>query len=118
MIVENLFNLAMKHYDNPSCKTIEEFDADYQKFILIKKLLNKKIQNPRLVLNHIITLFNVFEKEACVRILFQKIDSSRWSDLKTYLVYLNYMVESIPEIGLYDYNIPLNQYIVDELRKI
>lgn len=117
-MIENFLHYAMNHYDNPSCKTIEEFNEDYQRITLIKKLLGKENQNIKLVLNHLVILFNVFHPEACIKMLFQKIEKEKWVDLKTYLVFLNFMPETIPGEGIKSTSLPLNPTIIEELRKI
>lgn len=117
-ILDNYFQYGMKHYDNPSCKTLEEFNEDLQRVISIKKLLNKEECNVRLVLNHIVTMTNVFDRYASAVMLFHKIDSRNWSKLKTYLVYLNLMPDSIAELGIRSSDIPLDQQIVDDLRQL
>ena len=116
--MENLLQFAMNNYDNPGCKTIEEFTEDYQKFTLIKKMLKKDNQNIKLVLNHLVILFNVFKSEACIKLLFEKIEKEKWEDLKTYLVFLNYMPDVVPTDGTRSSSIMLNQQIIDELRRI
>jgi hypothetical protein len=108
----------MHGYDNPQCKSLTEFEEDLQKFVSIKKALNKEDHNPRMVLNYIITLFNVFEWDVCVKLLFMRIDKEKWPELKTYLVFLNFMAEEIIDLDVKSVNIPLNQRIVDELRKL
>ena len=117
-IRENFFAYCQKHYDNPHCKTIEEFNEDLQRFIYIKKLMNRDECNPRLVLNHIIVLYNVFERHACTVMLFYKLEKEYWVRLKTYLVYLNLMEETIPELGIVSSDIGLDQKIIEDLRQL
>ena len=50
------------------------------------------------------------------RILFFKVDEELYSELKTFLVYLKYLPESIPETKLEE--IPLDNKIVSILREI
>ena len=38
---DNFLLYAAKHYDNPQCETIEEFNNDLKRINYIKKLLNK-----------------------------------------------------------------------------
>ena len=44
-------------------------------------------------MNHIIVLSNVISPEAVKVLLFFKIGQEHWSVLKTFLVFLNYMIE-------------------------
>lgn len=113
---ENYILFASKHYKNTQCTSIEEFEEDLNKIKYIKRLLRRYLVNNnlqhRLILNHMIILFNVFDIEAARRMLFFKLDTKYWSAIKTFLVYLNYM----PENEKID--IPLDMEIVAALRKL
>lgn len=52
----------------------------------------------RLLLNHIIILQNIFGAEVCTRMLFYKIPKDLHSMLKSFLQYLQYIPEEIPEV--------------------
>ena len=95
---------AMKEYDNPFCKGLAEFNEDINRIKYVKRLLNrydkKKILKERLILNHIITLQNLFGAEATTRILFYKLNRELHPYLKSFLEYLNYLPQQIPEIDL------------------
>lgn len=117
-IRDNFFAYAQKYYDNPQCKTIEEFNEDMQRFIYIKKLMNRRDCNPRLILNHIVVLFNVFDRYACAVMLFHKLEEEYWVQIKTYLTYLDLMPEQIPELGIVSSDISLDKRIVENLRQL
>ena len=57
---DNFMMYAIKNYDNPSCKGMDEFLDDLKRFKYIKRLLRKhnvgKELKERLILNHIIVL--------------------------------------------------------------
>ena len=117
----NFLIYAMHHYDNPQCHSLEEFEEDLKKFVYLKKLLSRyKKDNElreRLILNHIIVLYNVFG-DAATNMMFYKIDKSCWDTLITFLVYLERMPEELSE-----YSVKLSDYMLDEqvissLRKI
>ena len=62
---EDVFTLfAARHYYNPTCIDAEEFHEDLKRFKHLKRLLNryidKKTLNERLIMNHMIVIFNVF----------------------------------------------------------
>ena len=119
---ENNFLLyAMHHYDNPQCHSIDEFEEDLKKFLYLKKLFSRyKKDNElreRLILNHIIVLYNVFG-EATTNMLFYKIDQEYWATLTTFLVYLERMPESLPEHSIKLSDIALDEVIIQALRKI
>jgi hypothetical protein len=112
---------AMKHYDNPQCQTVEEFDQDLKKFLYLKKLLSRYSRDnelkERLILNHIIIIYNLFN-EAATNMLFFKIDEEYWPMLITFLTYLERMPETVPNYSIVASEIPLDQNIIDRLRKI
>ena len=117
---ENYVLFAMRHYDNPQCENIEEFNDDLNRTKYLKRLFKKYevsgILKERLILNHIIIFYNVFGIEAASRILFFKIEEEYHPLLKTCLVYLSYLPEEIPEADLI--GIPLNQEVIKILRAI
>jgi hypothetical protein len=122
---ENFIMYAMKYYDNPSCKGMAEFLDDIKRFKYIKRLLGKytsgKELKERLIINHMIVLNNLFGVEATTKMLFFKIDKKFWPQLKTFLVFLNYMPEKIilnKGVAIIESEIPLDDKIVEILRKV
>ncbi len=123
---KNFLLYAMKHYNNPQCVEVEEFNDDLRKIKYIKRLFNQyNVENKlkeRLLLNHIIVFYNVFPVEAATRILFFKLDKVFWPMLKTFLIYLSYMpedkLESINGEVINTSDIPMDQGIIDRLREI
>jgi len=95
---DNFMLYAMKAYDKPNA-VISEFEEDLKRIKYVKRLIKRYKATgelkERLILNHIIILSNVFGIEATVRMLFYKIDSSDYSILKTFLLFLNYMPRHI-----------------------
>ena len=118
---ENFLLHAMHHYDNPQCTSLIEFEEDLKRFLYLKKLLYRYKTNnelrERLILNHIIVLYNVFG-DVATYMLFSKIDEDCWDTLTTFLVYLQRMPEAIPELDIKLSNIILDETIIDVLRKI
>jgi len=115
---ECLYDYAIQFYRDRHIKTIEEFNNDLQKFIHVKKLLNRDVVAPRLVLNHIITLYNSFYPEGCTNILFFRVDRSKWAEIKTFLVFLNFMPDYLTEHDISNHDIPFSQHIIEALREI
>jgi hypothetical protein len=111
----------MHHYDNPQCHSLQEFEEDIKKFLYLKKLLSRYKNydelRERLILNHIIVLYNIFGDSA-TRMLFHKIDKSCWDVLVTFLVYLDRMPAELPEYGIILSDIVLDETIISTLRKI
>jgi hypothetical protein len=117
----NFLVFAMHHYDNPQCHSLQEFEEDLKKFLYLKKLISRYKNNgelrERLILNHIIVLYNIFG-ESATQMLFYKIDESCWDSLITFLVYLDRMPETIPELNIVLSDIVLDETIISTLRKI
>jgi hypothetical protein len=117
----NFLIFAMHHYDNPQCHSLQEFEEDLKKFLYLKKLISRYKNNgelrERLILNHIIVLYNIFG-ESATQMLFYKIDESCWDSLITFLVYLDRMPETIPEFNIILSDIVLDETIISTLRKI
>ena len=93
---DNFLLFAIKHYENPTTSTKEEFDEDLRRFKHVKRWLGKyhnsgKI-NSHLLLNHILIIFNCWG-DAALPMFFHKIECEYWSYLKSFLIYL----DRIPE---------------------
>lgn len=112
---------AMHHYDNPQCSTVTEFEEDLKKFLYLKKLFTRYKKNDelkeRLILNHLIVLFNLFGDSA-VSMLFYKIEKEDWHVLATFLHYIQRMPEFVPETNVRASDMSLDERVVNELRKI
>ena len=68
------------------------------------------ILKERLIINHLVTFYNVFENHAATRILFYKVEKEYHPVLKTFLVFLNRIpIEQYVEIGL-------DESIIEKLR--
>lgn len=112
---DNFILYAMHHYDNPQCHSIEEFEEDLKRFLYLKKLFSRYIKDgelkERLILNHIIVLYNLFG-DATTDMLYHKMEKEYWSVLTTFLVYIN----RLPEEKMSD--IAIDNNVVSILRKI
>ena len=98
-LTEKNFTLyAAKYYDNPHCYDEVEFEEDLKRFQYLKRLFNKYRDTgeikERLVLNHLIILFNVFPPPACTNMLFIKL-RGYYEILKPFLIFLNQMPEKV-----------------------
>lgn len=113
----NFLLVAMHHYQNPSCVSIEEFQEDLKRITYIKKLLIKPEKNVRLLLNHIIIFFNVFG-DVGLYLLLHKVDRDLWGSLVTFLLYIDRMPEVVPEVNLRLSDVKLNTGVITELRKL
>jgi len=113
---DNFVLFASRHYDNPQCMSVEEFHHDLNRFKYLKRLLRRYTQNDdlqeRLILNHIVVLYNVFGIAPTNKMMFYRMEQEYWSAVKTFLIFLNYLRED----ELVD--IPLDQTIVERLRNL
>jgi len=118
---ENYLMYALLHYDNPHCVDIKEYFEDVRKLKYIKRLFNRykedDVMKERLILNHLISFYNVFDNEAATRLLFFRVGEEYHSLLKTFLVFLNRMPEKIND-NLYSSDIQLDEKITEILRKV
>jgi hypothetical protein len=122
---DNFTMYAVKNYDNPSCNGMDEFLDDLKRFKYIKRLLRKhnvgKELKERLILNHIIVLGNLFGIEATTKMLFFKLEEKFWPQIKTFLVFLNYMPMKVivsEGIEILDNDIPIDETILENLKNI
>lgn len=107
---------AAQHYNNPECLDVEEFNQDVNRFKYIKRLLKRyeltgDLQE-RLILNHLIVLFNVFGIDAGNRMIWYKVNEEHWHYIKPFLVYLHYLPEDMKV------DIVMDPHIVEVLREI
>lgn len=113
---ENLLIYAAKHYHNPKFIDAEEFQEDLKRFKYIKRLLNRYHEtgqlSERLILNHLIVVFNVFGIEAGLKILELKMEPKYWPQLKPFLIFLRYIRNDQYT------NISMDRKVVDALREI
>jgi|TARA_B100001939_G_C16938689_1_gene617300 hypothetical protein len=113
---KNFRMFATQHYNNPECTDVEEFKQDLSRFKYLKRLLTRyeltgELQE-RLILNHLIVLYNVFGIKACNKMIWFKIEENHYHYIKPFLVYLHYL----PEDEKVD--VGMDPYIVDVLRKL
>jgi len=122
----NFLLYAAKHYDNPSCFDTLEFYEDLNRFKYLKRLFSRYEETgelkERLILNHIIVVYNLFGVEASTRMLFLKL-KDYYQFLKPFLVFLNYCPDKVVGIGIDNCtivtsNIQMDSKIVEALRKI
>lgn len=123
---ENFSLYAARYYDNPSCATQADFREDLNRIKFILKMFKRYERdgniNERLVLNHLILLYNVFERDACTRMLVLKLENHLHM-LKPFLVLLNYWPEVITNVRyegriIFSSDVPMDFALVEKLRKI
>lgn len=120
----NFLLYAVKAYTSPHC-IMSEFEGDLKRTKYLKRLFRRyklsRDLKERLILNHIILLYNVFGAEPATRILFYRVNESDFDVLKTFLIYLNYMPEKVKGINGRDIissDILLDMAVADILRNL
>ena len=121
---ENFTLFAAKYYENPHCTDLLEFHDDLKRIRYLKRLFKKYEQTgdlkERLILNHLLVLYNVFEHRAMTRILVFKLEK-QLEYLKPFLIFLNYWRTDIGNVNgkqIVDTDISLDDNIVKKLRII
>ena len=122
---DNFLFYCAKYYDNPQCHSTEEFIEDLKRIKYIKKLITRYIDSgelkDRLILNHLIILYNVFGAEHMARILYLKM-RVQFKYIKPFLILLGVLPEKIynikEEAVINTESIPMDGVIVQALRKV
>ena len=119
---DNFLLYAAKYYDTKRATGLEEFHDDLKRIQYIKRLLKRYEDSGdlkiRLILNHLIVLYNCFGS-AATPMIFMKL-SEYHSLLKPFVLFLNFMPERIEydQEQIVSSNIPMDATIIGELRKI
>lgn len=119
----------MKSYDNPSCRTIDQFKEDMDIFGSLNKICIKNDpENTVKLLNVIVMLLNVFHNEDAVKMMFYRTNEEHWWKLKTVLTFLNVMPSNViytkevkskfEGINIIDSEIPICPNMIETLRNI
>lgn len=122
----NFLLYAAANYQNLQCYDSEEFFDDLKRYKYLKRLFSryheKRELKERLILNHLITLYNVFEHSANTRMLFCRTDKEHWYILKTFLLYLEYIPTVVVGIQAHGNiktdDIPIDIHIAKVLREL
>lgn len=120
---ENFLLYAAEAYETPQ-NVLAELPDDLKHFKYIKRLFRKYRATgeltERLILNHLIVLYNVFNNHA-TRMLFLRVDPADYSCLKTFLLFLARlptMVYGVNGMNIDTRAIGIDAKIVNILRNI
>jgi len=121
----NFMMFAIKHYNSPSCTGEAEFREDLARIRSIGRSFSryKKVGkiNERLVLNHLIVLYNVFEPQAMTKMLAFKL-KDYLEYLKPFLMLISMWPERIEGVGgdntIVGSDIFMDSKLVEKLREI
>jgi hypothetical protein len=115
---DNFLIFAIKNYENPQAVTKDDFQKDLNHFKYIKRLLKKYKKTgdlkTHLLINHFIVLYNIFG-EATTPMLFFKLEKEMWSQVKTFILFLNRLPQ-FPKTYIHD--IPIDVNCLEQLQKI
>jgi hypothetical protein len=118
---DNFVLTAAKHYDCVFLNT-DEFQEDIKRIAYIKRLFNSYRKTgdlkERLILNHLIVIYNVFGLFATKMLFFKLDDYDQY--LKTFLTFLSYMPDHVSGIGreISSKEIPLHDDIWRKLHNL
>ena len=106
---------AAKFYDNPYCFSEDEFKSDLGKIGTIKRMIswinNGDNINVKLLVNNVISYYNVFDHHAASAMLELKMDSTHYPKMNAILYYL-----SLPMIDDKEYDIIFHRRIANEFK--
>lgn len=124
-LTEQNFSLfAAQNYNNPSCMDVLEFQEDLNRIKYLKRLFKRYNEKgdlkERLIINHLVVIYNVFERDAATKMLVLKLDGYL-QYLKPFLVMMGYWprtIDGINGINIDGEGVPLDAKIVDILGRI
>lgn len=124
-LTEQNFSLfAAQSYNNPSCSDVLEFQEDLNRIKYIKRLFKRYDEKgdlkERLIINHLVVIYNVFERDAATRMLALKLDGYL-QYLKPFLVMMGYWprtIDNVNGVNLDCEGVPVDPDVVDKLRRI
>jgi len=122
---KNYFLYCAKYYDNPQCIDIEEFREDLNRIKYIKKLITRYEQRDelreQLILNHIMTLYNVFGPLHLPRIFYLKM-KNQIKYITPFLILLNALPDVLYNVDdeeiIYTDEWPIDGHLINKLRQL
>jgi hypothetical protein len=100
--------VCAKYYDSLD---VDSFNEDISRMYMLKKLFNRYVSsgelNEKLVLNHIIILFNMFGVNT-IEFLYFVLMENQYPILNSFLIYLDRLPE---EYYIYGVNVPITQLL-------
>ena len=113
---ENVYIFAAKCYYNPLGVDIEEFEKDLKRFQYVRRLINRYLGgyelSSRLILNHLITIFNVFGVEGGMKMFEFYLEKQHLPVIKPFLIFLR-AIANDQMVG-----IVMDPHAIEKLREI
>lgn len=122
----NFVIYAAANYDNPQCYQTLEFHDDLKRFSYLRRLFKRYDDTgdikEKLVINHIVVLYNVFGNDVATKLLFYRLEEYLHF-LKPFLILMGHLPEKVYGIGssaktIITSDIPMDDKIINILRKI
>lgn len=121
---QNVMIYAVKAYERPTY-IMSDLKEDLKHLSYVRRLFRRYHQygelRERLILNHLVIIYNIFGVPAATRLLFYHTRIEDYAILKTFLVFLNYMPERVHGINghtIVSTDLAPDAAVVDALRKI
>ena len=121
---KNLELFAAKCYTNNNCIDIDEFKEDFNRLKYIKRLVKRYEVygelRERLILNHLVIMYNTFENKGCTRMIFFKLKKSL-PVITPFLLLINRLPKEVydeDEKIIYTSDVTMDQNVIEILRKI
>jgi len=121
---DNLEIYAIQNYKNNNCVDIKEFRQDFYRIKYIRRLIKRYETygdlRERLILNHLVVLYNVFDNNACTRMIFFKLENYL-SSITPFLLFINRLPKEVLSYEnkiIYTTDIKMNDGVISALRKI
>jgi len=115
---------AAKCYQDPNCIDVLEFQQDVDRIKYIKRLFRRYEVDgdlkERLILNHLVVLYNVFDPSSLTRMLALKLND-HLHVLKPFLAYLGYWpgtIDGVNGINIDGTGVPTDENVANVLRQI
>ena len=128
-MIENLteqnFSLfAAQSYNNPSCLDVLEFQEDLNRIKYLKRLFKRYHEKgdlkERLIINHLVVIYNVFERDNATRMLAYKLEDYLHY-LKPFLLIMGVWprtIDNINGVNIDGEGVPIDSAIAEKLRQI
>lgn len=119
---DNFVMYAAKSYDMKIFTGVDDFERDLKRIVYVKSLIGKYVKNDdlrvRLILNHLIIIYNCFGSNA-TNMLFMKMPDYH-SILRTFIEFLNFMPEIIyyENVVIYKDDIAIDVNVLKELESL